>query len=213
MKNAAIAAALLGTIAAPAAYLSAQDAEVPSRMDRSRVTAGTYATDPAHTLVEWSVSHFGFNPYFGLFGDVEGTLQLDPANLSAAKVDVRIPIASVAVPSEGLREHLLRPAEDGGNADFFGAEPGMARFVSTSVTPLGANRAIINGTLTMNGRSGPVALVAEFTGAGGNPMNQAETVGFMAETTIQRSNWGVSYGIPMVADEVDLKISAAFEKQ
>jgi len=213
MKKAILAAALMGTIAAPAAYLSAQNAEAAGQMDASRVTAGTYATDPAHTLVEWSVGHFGFNPYFGLFGDIEGTLQLDPANLAAASVDISVPIASVAVPSEGLRDHLLRPAEDGGDPDFFGAEPGMARFVSTSVTPLGANRAIINGTLTMNGQSGPVALVTQFTGAGTNPMNQAETVGFTAETTIQRSQWGIDYGIPNVADEVDLKISAAFEKQ
>ncbi len=213
MKTLAYAAALCGAVAAPAAYLSAQNAQVPGQMDASRVTAGSYVTDPAHTLVEWSVSHFGFNPYFGLFGDIEGTLQLDPANLSAAQVDVSIPIASVAVPSEGLRDHLLRPAENGGDPDFFGANPGMARFVSTSVTPLGANRAIINGTLTMNGQTHPVALVAQFNGAGANPMSEAETVGFTAETTIQRSKWGVSYAIPMVADEVDLKISAAFEKQ
>ena len=212
MKKLAIAAAL-AAIAAPATYLSAQNAEAPGAMDTSRVTAGTYAADPAHTLVEWRLDHLGFNPYFGLFGDVEGTLELDPANLAAAKVDVHIPIAAVTVASEGLKDHLLRPGKNGGQPDFFGPEPGMARFVSTGVTPLGTTRAIIEGTLTMNGKSGPVALVAQFTGAGANPMNQAETVGFTAETTIQRSAWGISYGVPMVGDEVDLKITAAFEKQ
>ena len=212
MNKLAITAAL-AAIAVPSAYLSAQNAEAPGAMDASRVTAGTYAADPAHTLVEWRLDHFGFNPYFGLFGDIEGTLDLDPANLAAAKVDVQIPIAAVAVASEGLKDHLLRPGKDGGDPDFFGPEPGMARFVSTGVTPLGGTRAIINGTLTMNGKSGPVALIAQFSGAGTNPMNQAETVGFTAETTIQRSAWGIAYGIPMIGDEVDLKISAAFEKQ
>lgn len=213
MKKLAICAALACAAATPAAILVAQDAQVPGTAHLSRVTAGTYSTDPSHTLVEWSVDHFGFNPYFGIFGDIEGTLILDPADISQAQVDIRVPIASVAVPSEGLRDHLLRPGKDGGDPDFFGAEPGMARFVSTEVTRLGATRALIEGTLTMNGRSGPVVLVTELSGAGANPMSEAATVGFVAETAIDRSQWGIGYGIPMVSDEVALKISAAFEKQ
>ena len=65
---------------------------IPGQVDVSRVTAGTYATDPGHTLVSWRLNHFGFNDYFGLFGDIEGTLQLDPANPEAASLDVTIPI-------------------------------------------------------------------------------------------------------------------------
>lgn len=193
--------------------LTAQDGTTPGAMDVSRVTAGTYTTDPAHSLVQWSVDHFGFNPYFGIFGDVAGTLTLDPAAIEDATVDVQIPIAPVAVPSAGLRDHLLRPGADGGSPDFFGAEPGMARFVSTEVTQLGATRALIAGNLTMNGQTGPVVLLTEFSGAGANPMSEAETVGFTATTTIDRSNWGIGYAIPMVSDAVDLKISVAFEKQ
>lgn len=212
-KTILTAAAATGLATLAVGALNAQDAATPGAMDVSRVTAGTYATDPAHSLVQWSVDHFGFNPYFGIFGDIEGTLTLDPAQIEDAQVDVRIPIASVAVPSAGLRDHLLRPGKDGGSPDFFGAEPGMARFVSTDVTRLGATRALIAGTLTMNGQSGPVVLLTEFSGAGANPMSEAETVGFIATTTIDRSDWGVGYGIPMISDAVDLKISVAFEKQ
>ena len=75
---------------------------IPGQVDVSRVTAGTYATDPGHTLVSWRLNHFGFNDYFGLFGDIEGTLQLDPANPEAASLDVTIPIADVTVASAGL---------------------------------------------------------------------------------------------------------------
>lgn len=213
MKKMPLIAALSLLAAAPATILTAQDAQAPGKMDTSRVTPGTYTADSAHTLVEWSVNHFGFNPYFGLFGDIEGTLELDPNAIEDAKVEMQIPIASVGVASEGLRDHLLRPGKDGGKRDFFGADPGTAQFTSTQVTRLGADRAIISGDLTMNGQTGPVALLTQFTGAGANPMSDAETVGFIAETTINRSDWGVDYGIPMVADEVDLKISVAFEKQ
>ena len=75
------------------APLTAQDApKLPGSMDASLVTAGTYATDPSHTLIGWRVNHFGFNDYFGVFGDATGTLVLDPANPAAATVDISIPI-------------------------------------------------------------------------------------------------------------------------
>ena len=205
--------ALIGAATVPA--LALQEApELPGTMDTSRVSGGTYATDPSHTLVAWTVNHFGFNDYFGAFGDVEGTLKLDPEAPENAKLDVTIPIASVAVVSSGLRDHLLRPGKDGGDPDFFGAEPEAARFVSTSVD-LGADgtSAEITGNLALNGVTRPVTIDARFTGAGAHPRSQVETVGFEASGTILRSEFGIGYAIPMVSDEVELKISAAFEKQ
>ncbi len=67
-----------------AAPLIAQSApQTPGAVDVTRVTAGTYNTDPGHTLIGWRVSHFGFNDYFGIFGDATGTLVLDPAKPNA----------------------------------------------------------------------------------------------------------------------------------
>ena len=48
--------------------LIAQSApQMPGTMDVARITAGTYNTDPGHTLIGWRVSHFGFNDYFGIY--------------------------------------------------------------------------------------------------------------------------------------------------
>ncbi|MDG5751395.1 YceI family protein [Qipengyuania sp. XHP0211] len=208
----ALALAASGTLAVTS--ISAQEQpQIPGTIDVSRVAAGSYALDPAHTLVQWSVSHFGFNDYFGLFGDIEGTMTLDPADIAATEFDITIPITSVAVPSEGLRDHLLRPGEDGAEPDFFGAEPEAARFVSTSVRQTSDTTAVVTGQLTMNGNTGPVTMAVQFTGAGQNPMSEAQTVGFHGRATIDRTQWGVSYGAPMVGSEVDLDISAAFELQ
>lgn len=187
--------------------------ELPGQVDVSRVSAGNYATDPAHTLVQWQVDHFGFNPYYGSLGNVEGTLQIDPANIEAASLDVTIPINSMSVVSEGLREHLFRAGEGDAGPDFFGPEPGDARFVSRSVTRTGDTSAIISGTLTMNGMTNPVAIAAEFTGAGTNPFSNAETIGFTGRALIKRSDYGISGFVPLVGDDVSLTISAAFEKQ
>ena len=65
----------------------------------------------------------------------------------------------------------------------------------------------------MNGVTRPVDLYVRFTGAGTNPMNERATIGFEGRTTIQRSDFGIDYALPMVGDDVTLEITAAFEKQ
>jgi polyisoprenoid-binding protein YceI len=213
---AAAAASLLAAsgaiISAPAIFAQGA-AQLPGVQDASRVTAGTYALDAGHTLVSWDVSHFGFNDYFGLFGNITGTMTMDPANINAAKFEIMVPVAEVTVASAGLKDHLLRAGKDGGAPDFFGPTPGMAKFTSTSVTRTGATTANVSGMLTMNGKSAPVTLAAEFVGAGTNPFNKKETVGFHARAVIDRTQWGINYGVPFVSKDVELTISAAFEKQ
>jgi polyisoprenoid-binding protein YceI len=192
--------------------LIAQSApQVPGTMDVAQVTAGTYNTDPSHTLIGWRVSHFGFNDYFGIFGDATGTLTMDPANPNAAKVDITIPVGKVTTASAGLTEHLLRAGKDGGKPDFFGPAPADAKFVSTEVSAVG-QQAKIRGNLTLNGVTKPVVLDTKFSGAGTNPYSKKATVGFHATTTIKRSEFGVNTAIPFVSDDVALDISVAFEK-
>ena len=183
----------------------------PGKPDPAAITGGAYTVDAGHTIVKWEVDHLGFTPYFGLFGDVTGTLQLDPKNPAAAKVDVTIPVSKVTTTSTGLTGHLMRAGADGKPADFFGPSPADARFVSTQVVVDG-QQATITGNFTLNGVTKPVTLDVDFFGAGVG-MNKKETVGFQAETTIKRSDFGISMGIPMVSDEVELEIHAAFEKQ
>lgn len=205
-------AAALGLLAVP--LLAQMPAEAPGKPDRTLVKAGTYKLDPNHTLVAWHVDHLGFSDYFGLFGDITGTLVLDPKNPAAAKVDVTIPVSKVLTASKGLNEHLLRPAKTaGGKPDFFGPEPADARFVSTEVKPgRDGVSATITGRLTLNGVTRPVTIAAKFYGAGKSPMGGAETVGFSGKASIMRSQFGITTGIPMVGDKVDLEISAPFER-
>jgi polyisoprenoid-binding protein YceI len=185
---------------------------LPGALDVSRVTAGNYTVESTHAQIQWTVNHFGFNDYFGIFGSPTGTLTLDPAKPNDAKVSIDIPIKELATSSVRLTEHMLRPGKDGKPADFFdvAAHP-SAKFVSTSVTATGTEAKIV-GNLTFNGATKPVTLNAKFTGAGNNPFNKKATIGFQASTTINRSDWGMTYAIPLVTDAVRLKISVAFEK-
>lgn len=208
MRRTLIALALAATTALALPVIAQQAAPVstPGTKDLSRITGGTYKVDTNHTLVRWEVDHLGFTPYFGIFGDVTGTLVLDPKNPAAAKVDVVIPVAKVTTASGQLTKHLL-------SKDFFGETPANARFVSTSVTVDGDD-AKIAGNFTLNGVTKPVTLDVDFYGAGKMPaqMGGKENIGFEAEATINRSDFGINYGLPMVSDKVKLEIVAAFEK-
>lgn len=211
----AIAAFVLAAVCT--APLIAQQVPKVGAKDAARVTGGTYTVDSGHTLVRWQVDHLGISPYFGIFGDISGTLMLDPRNIGAAKVDITIPVSKVVTASAGLTAHLLKaPAKAGDKPDFFGPNPADARFVSTAVTagpdPMSAT---VAGNLTLNGVTKPVTLDVDFHGAGKAPaqMGGSENVGFEAETTIKRSDFGISLGIPGVSDEVDLGIVAAFQKK
>lgn len=210
-----LAYAVILAAAAPAAIVLAQPAmTVPGSRNPAAITGGTYTADSNHTLIRWTVDHLGFTNYFGLFGDVTGTLTLDPKNPAAAKVDVTIPVSKVVTASAGLTGHLLRaPKEAGGKPDFFGPAPADAHFVSTAVAVTGQT-ARITGNLTLNGVTKPVTLAASFYGAGKMPamMGGKENVGFTATTKLKRSDFGIGFGIPMVSDEVALDITAAFQK-
>jgi polyisoprenoid-binding protein YceI len=195
--------------------IAQQASQLPGSKNPAAVSGGTYTVDSAHTLVSWRVDHFGFNDYFGIFGDATGTLVIDPKNPAAAKVDITIPVSKVTTANPGLTAHLLKPAAEGGKPDFFGANPADARFVSTSVAvDDDGDEAKITGNLTLNGVTRPVVLDAEFVGAGKMPaqMGGKENVGFHAETTIKRSDFGITFAIPMVSDAVELDISVAFQK-
>jgi polyisoprenoid-binding protein YceI len=196
------ALALAGTTAYAAQPKAAPNAAAKAA---ASVQAGRYTVDANHTQVVWSVDHFGFSRLYGMVGAMSGTLDIDPARPSAAKVAIDIPLSGLTVTSPGFAKHLA-------TADLFDtAKFPAARFVSRTVSVRGT-QATIAGDLTLRGVTKPLTLDARLHGAGANPMNKKQTVGFSATATLKRSDFGLGYAVPAVSDEVKLDITAAFEK-
>jgi len=174
--------------------------------DPAAAQAGAYHVEPFHTRVQFTVTHFGFTRYWGDVTGVSGALSLDPKAPAASKVSVSIPVASISTTNARLDGEL--------KSDMFldGTKYPTITFTSTSVTPTGANTATIVGDLTLHGVTHPVTLNAKFNAAGTNPMSKAVTIGFDADGHFNRSDFGVKTYVPMVSDNVDIRISAAFEK-
>ena len=167
---------------------------------------GSYKVESYHTQVGFSISHFGFTNYSGLFSGATGTLQLDPAKLGTSKLDISIPVDSVTTTVSKLTDELK------GDQWFDTAKFPKATFVSTQVVPT-AEGATVTGNFTLHGITKPVVLHVRFIGAGVNPIDKAYTVGFEATGTIKRSDFGVKTYLPAVGDEVQLNIAGAFEQQ
>ena len=58
----------------------------------------------------------------------------------------------------------------------------------------------------------PLTLAVKFNGAGVNVLDKKYTVGFDATGKIKRSDFGVKTYVPLIGDDLDLIISAAFER-
>jgi len=182
-------------------------AQTPPTRDPAQIQAGTYAVDPNHTQVGWRVSHMGFSNYAGGFSDVSGTLELQPKNPAAAKLSIKIPVASVTTTSAKLTDELK-----GDQWLDAGKFPEMT-FVSTKVTPEGKDKAKVAGNLTLHGVTKPVTLDVTLVGAGVNPLSKKVTVGFDATGTLKRSEFGVKTYVPLIGDDLHLTIAGAFERQ
>ena len=193
------------TIAAALAVSAGAGADAGPALDT--VKAGTYKVESYHTQVGFSLSHFGFTNYSGLFSGATGSLRLDPAHPAASKLDVTIPVDSIVTTVPKLTDELK------GDKWFDVAKFPQATFTSTNVALGSGGEVTITGNFTLHGITKPVVLHAHLVGSGVNPLDKMYTVGFQASGTIKRSDFGVSLYAPALGDEVELSIAGAFELQ
>jgi polyisoprenoid-binding protein YceI len=169
------------------------------------VAAGTYTLDPNHSQVAFTYTHFGLTRNMGLLSGATGSLTIDPASPSGAKLSVDVPINTLHSTIAALDKEFQEPMF------FDAAKFPTAHFESTSVAVNGTS-AQISGNLTIHGVTKPATIDATFTGSGTNPMSKKAMLGFQGTAKIKRSDFGLGMGVPMVGDEVDLVITAGFEK-
>jgi len=203
MKMMPFGGAVIAAIALAGSSLAQEDLTQNPEL----IQAGHYAVEPRHTRVLFSVVHFGFTHFYGDFSGASGTLDIDPKHVDAAQVNVSIPAASVSTTNAQLDGELK------GGSWFDTARYPNITFVSRHVTRTGPKSAEIEGDLTLHGVTRPVTLDVSFNAAGLNPLDRHYTIGFDATGTLKRSDFSVRAFVPMVSDDVDIIISAAFERQ
>lgn len=166
-----------------------------------------YRIDPSHTMVTFEARHFGVSTNRGRFDRKEGAVIVDKA-AKTGKVEIHIDMASINTGVAAFDSHLK-------GRDFFHTEQfPRARFVGDQVTFSGDKIASVAGTLVMLGKSAPVTLNAISYGCYEHPMLKREVCGGDFEATLQRSAWGITFGLPDITpDAVRLLIQVEAIKQ
>jgi len=193
------------------AALGATDTQAGSQTSATvspeAVQSGVYALEPVHTQIVFSVLHLGFTNYYGVFSRASGELKLNPASLAATSLSVTVPTDSVMTTSADLNDKLK------GDQWFDVDKYPTMQFRSSRVTQTGEKTATVEGELTFHGVTRPMVLSATFIGAGTNPIDKSYALGFSATGVVKRSEYGVKTYAPLIGDDVELTINAAFSKQ
>jgi polyisoprenoid-binding protein YceI len=158
----------------------------------------SWKIDPSQTHVRFWVDAIGWPRTIGEFKSFEGRIDIDFARPSRSRVDFRVAAKSVDANSASLNDYLR--SEVFLNVANF---PGM-RFISTSVEKRDEQRARVTGDLTLLGVTRPISLDVEVARklAGTN-----QRVGFKATGVINRLDFGMNSGYPLISDAIHLTVT------
>ncbi len=150
--------------------------------------SASYAIDPTHTFVTFEISHFGASVNRGRFDKKEGSVQLDKA-AKAGKVEISFDATSINSGTPAFDKHLQ-------SADLFNAaQHPKISFVSDKFVFNGDKVSEVSGQLTLLGKTGPVTFKANQFNCYQSPMLKREVCGGDFEATIDRTQWGMNYGV------------------
>lgn len=162
----------------------------------------TYAIDPAHSSVGFSVRHV-FSPVPGSFTQFSGELTVDRDNLENSAVNAVIEVGSVTTANKQRDTDLKTP-------DFFDAVKfGTITFKSKSWKKSGDSTYDVTGDLTIKDVTKEVVLKVTSLGFGPG-MTGKPVSGWSASTTIDRTDYGVTGPAMLgkaVGNEVTITIS------
>jgi polyisoprenoid-binding protein YceI len=165
----------------------------------------TWPIDPEHSFAQFTAKHFGIVPVVGSIPITKGSVQIDPGSEIPAAVSAELTPAGVDTHNDMRDGDLRSPHYLDVQAD-----PAMT-FVSTKISGSDPKHFMITGNLTMHGRTHPVTLNVQVEGAGKTPRGEY-LIAYGATGTIDRTQWGMSYGPVIVGNDVDLSLSVEVEQ-
>ena len=162
----------------------------------------TYVIDDEHFSMSFEVKHIGYAPVMGMFRDVEGQFEYDEEANELTSGKLTFKSESVFTNHDKRDDHLR-------NDDFLnsGKFPDIT-FEVTGFETTGDNTGIVTGDLTLLGETRSVDVDVTLNKSAKYPIGHKDyTLGMTAETTIKRSEWGMTYGVDddLVGDEVRLR--------
>jgi polyisoprenoid-binding protein YceI len=149
------------------------------------IPAGSWTIDPVWSALEFEVKKLGLAVIKGRALSFEGTV----TGGDEAAVDGFVDVSSLTTFEETRDAHLQSP-------DFFDAERyPRIEFRSTSFEQRGSDL-VVQGELTIKGRTNAVELSGTFAGTGVDPMGN-ERIVLELSGTIDRTDFGLDWNAPL----------------
>jgi polyisoprenoid-binding protein YceI len=164
--------------------------------------AGTWNFAAAHSSAEFAVKY--------VVSTFRGSIEDLSASLEDGVLSGNAKVSSIKVKDDNLTGHLMTP-------DFFDAEqfPEIS-FRSNSISSDG-DQVTVDGELTLKGVTKPIQATGTLEGPAQDFMGNTR-LGFTLETTIDRTDYGVSWNADLpsggkaLQDEVTLHVELEFHK-
>lgn len=178
-----------------------------------QTTVHTWAFEPSHCKIGFSIRHFGITDTEGFFRTYQGTVTSEKEDFSDASVELLIDLNSIDTQDAQRDAHLK-------SADFFNTSqfPAM-HFKSTSMEKHSNGFYQMTGGLTFLGVTHPVSLDVEFGGIVPKDPFGHTKAGFILEGKINRKDWGLSWNRSLdvggfaVGDTVKIRCNIELIKQ
>jgi polyisoprenoid-binding protein YceI len=175
----------------------------------TQLSTGTWAIDPVHSSIGFSVRHLMVRKVRGRFDTFSGAITVDENGTPS--VSAEIAVDSINTGNEQREAHIK-------SADFFEVEKyPVASFRSTGVRA-DDDHYVLDGEFTLKGVTKPISLDLEFNGV--NPgMGHGEVAGFEASVVLSRKDFGIDLELPLetggtvVGDKVTITLDIEALKQ
>ncbi len=186
---------------------SAMAAALLGSFGSAQAQSANFTVEPTHTFVTFEAKHFATSTNRGRFDKTEGTITLDRTN-KRGTADISIDTASINTGTAPFNSHLR-------SKDMFNSvEFPKAQFVGDKFSFEGEKVTAVAGNLTLLGKSLPITLTATNFNCYDSPMLKREVCGGDFETTITRSQWGMSWGLAFgIPDKIRMLIQIEAIKQ
>ena len=175
----------------------------------TQVTSGTWAIDPVHSSINFSVRHLMVSKVRGSFDNFSGAIVIADDGTPSVRAEIAVDSVNTG---NGQRDAHLK------SSDFFDVDKfPVATFTSSSVESNGDSY-VLRGDLTIKGVTKPVDLDLDFYGV--NPgMGHGEVAGFEASVVLNRKDFGIDIDLPLetggavVGDKVAVTLEIEALKQ
>ena len=162
-------------------------------------SAETFVLDPGHTFPSFEIRHQGISIMRGKFNRSQGRVVLDTQGQGSA-IEVSVDASSGDTGHDVLNQKLL------GSSFFNTARFPEIRFISNNLEYVDGKPTRAHGDLMLLGVTRPIVLEIRDYACTLQFLTRRSICGADVHTVIKRSDFGMSYGIPLIGDEVKLNI-------